>query len=344
MIAVGWQAVFATIQTTPGANPVNVVRDIRALLPGLEANLPAGLNTTVRYDSSIFITASIQEVLTTIVEATLIVLVVIFLFLGSVRSVVIPIVTIPLSLVGIGIALLALGFSINLLTLLAMALAIGLVVDDAIVVVENIQRHIERGLTPFQASIKGTREIAGPVISMTITLAAVYTPIALLGGLTGTLFREFALTLAGAVLVSGIIALTLSPMMCSRILLPASETSSMAKWLNRRFASLQDGYSRLLNASLNDRPLTFIFVVMVLPMIGFLFFANAERTRPGRRLGCDLRPVYRPLGRQHRLYSDDCPSNRECIPDARDRHHLRRGGFRQPPEQRLRRRHSKAVE
>ncbi len=250
------------------------------MLPGLQRNLPPGLDLALRYDFTIFITASIREVLTTVGEATAIVLLVIFLFLGSMRSVLIPIVTIPLSLIGIGIALFAFGFSINLLTLLAMVLAIGLVVDDAIVVVENIHRHIERGLTPFQAAIRGTREIAGPVISMTITLAAVYSPIALLGGLTGALFKEFALTLAGAVIISGIIALTLSPMMCSRLLRPAGHGSRMAGWLDRRFTSLQHGYARLLKSSLNDRPTTVVFVVIILAMIGLLATQMKQELAP----------------------------------------------------------------
>ena len=280
VFANGEPAIFAAIQTTPDANPINVVGDVRKLLPGLQRNLPPGLDLALRYDSTIFITASIREVLTTVGEATAIVLLVIFLFLGSMRSVLIPIVTIPLSLIGIGIALFAFGFSINLLTLLAMVLAIGLVVDDAIVVVENIHRHIERGLTPFQAAIRGTREIAGPVISMTITLAAVYSPIALLGGLTGALFKEFALTLAGAVIISGIIALTLSPMMCSRLLRPAGHGSRMAGWLDRRFTSLQHGYARLLKSSLNDRPTTVVFVVIILAMIGLLATQMKQELAP----------------------------------------------------------------
>ena len=179
---------------------------------------PTGLQSAIAYDSTQFIRASIYEVAKTLAEAAAIVIVVIFLFLGNFRSTIIPIVTIPLSLVGVMIALLALGYSINLLTLLALVLGIGLVVDDAIVVVENIHRHIEDGMTPFDAAIKGAHEIALPVIAMTITLAAVYAPIGFVAGVTGALFREFAFTLAGAVIVSGFIALTLSPMMCSRLL------------------------------------------------------------------------------------------------------------------------------
>jgi multidrug efflux pump len=285
VFANGKPAIFAAIRTTPDANPIQVVSDVRAMLPQMQRNLPPGLHMDVRYDSTVFISASIREVLTTVGEATAIVLIVIFLFLGSFRSVFIPIVTIPLSLIGIGVALFALGFSINLLTLLAMVLAIGLVVDDAIVVVENIHRHIEEGLTPFQAAIKGTREIAAPVISMTITLAAVYSPIALLGGLTGALFREFALTLAGAVIISGIIALTLSPMMCSRILRGKGKETRMTRWLDRRFTALQRGYGRLLGASLNDRPTTLVFVAIVPLIIGFLYTQMQQELAPDEDQG-----------------------------------------------------------
>ena len=191
---------------------------VRELLPTIQRGLPPTMQAQVVYDSTRFIESSIDEVRNTLLEAVAIVIVVIFLFLGSLRSVLIPVVTIPLSIIGGCMLMLALGFSLNLLTLLAMVLAIGLVVDDAIVVVENVHRHIEEGLTPLQASLVGAREIAGPVIAMTITLAAVYAPIGFLTGLTGSLFREFAFTLAGAVIISGVVALTLSPMMCSLIL------------------------------------------------------------------------------------------------------------------------------
>ena len=187
-------------------------------MPSIQQQLPHGLNATIAYDSTKFIRASIHEVAKTLIEAAVIVIVVIFLFLGNLRSTFIPIVTIPLSLIGVMIALYALDYSINLLTLLALVLGIGLVVDDAIVVVENIHRHIEDGMTPFDAAIRGAHEIALPVVAMTITLAAVYAPIGFVSGVTGALFREFAFTLAGAVIVSGFIALTLSPMMCSKLL------------------------------------------------------------------------------------------------------------------------------
>src|SRR5712671_6557825 len=215
----GERAIFIGVQATPQGNPLTLVKGVRALFPELERNLPPSMKMKVAYDSTKSIQSSIDEVKNTLGEAVLIVVVVIFLFLASFRSVIIPVVTIPLSLIGVCSLMLALGFSFNLVTVLAM----GLVVDDAIVVVENIHRHLEEGKTPVQASLLGAREIVGPVISMTITLAAVYAPIGFLGGLTGSLFREFAFTLAGSVIVSGVIALTLSPMMCSVFLKSAEE-------------------------------------------------------------------------------------------------------------------------
>src|SRR6185503_8893493 len=213
----GLKAVFIGVYATPSANPLTVISDVRAAMPSIQAEMPTGLKAAIAYDATTFIRASIKEVARTLGEAAVIVIIVIFLFLGSIRSTFIPIVTIPLSLIGVLLLLTALGYSLNLLTLLALVLAIGLVVDDAIVVVENIHRHMEEGMDRFSAALQGAREIALPVISMTITLAAVYTPIGFTTGLTGTLFREFAFTLAGAVVVSGVIALTLSPMMCSKL-------------------------------------------------------------------------------------------------------------------------------
>jgi multidrug efflux pump len=268
----GDKAVFIGIKTTPDANPLTVIDDVYKILPDVEANLPAGMKMQVAYDSTIFIRASIEEVLKTIGEAALIVMVVIFLFMGSMRSVVIPLVTMPLSLIGVCLFLLMLGFSINLLTLLAMVLAIGLVVDDAIVVVENVHRHIEEGLSPFQAALVGTREIAMPVISMTITLAAVYAPIAFMTGLTGALFKEFALTLAGAVIVSGIVALTLSPMMCSKLLKHNPDKKGLAYRIDAVFDAVRNVYLRMLGASLRDRAATVVFGVIVLVALGGLGF------------------------------------------------------------------------
>lgn len=217
----GEHAVFIGVRASPQGNPLNIARGVRALFPEMERNLPPSMKMNVAYDSTKFIQSSLDEVEKTLIQAVVIVVAVIFLFLASLRSVIIPVVTIPLSLVGVCSMMLALGFSFNLLTFLAMVLAIGLVVDDAIVVVENIHRHLEEGAPPLEAAIRGAHEIVGPVVSMTITLAAVYAPIGFLGGLTGALFREFAFTLAGAVIVSGVIALTLSPMMCSVFLMRA---------------------------------------------------------------------------------------------------------------------------
>ena len=215
----------------------------------------------------------------TLGEAILIVIVVIFLFLASFRSVIIPVVTIPLSLIGVCSLMLAMGFSINLLTLLAMVLAIGLVVDDAIVVVENIHRHLEEGKPPVQAAMQGAREIVGPVISMTITLAAVYAPIGFLGGLTGALFREFAFTLAGAVIVSGVIALTLSPMMCS-VFLKSAEEGRFARIVNRVFGSVTRWYGRQLDRSLDYRPITAMFALTILGLVGFLYMHTSKELAP----------------------------------------------------------------
>ena len=235
----GQQAVFIGVNSTPTGNPLNIVAGVRELMPTIERGLPPTVQAQIVYDSTRFIQSSIDEVIRTLIEAVAIVIVVIFLFLGSLRSVLIPVVTIPLSIIGGCMLMLALGFSLNLLTLLAMVLAIGLVVDDAIVVVENVHRHIEEGLTPVQAALVGAREIAGPVIAMTITLAAVYAPIGFLAGLTGSLFREFAFTLAGAVIISGVVALTLSPMMCSLILKPHGSQGRFANLVDRTFTRVE---------------------------------------------------------------------------------------------------------
>jgi multidrug efflux pump len=276
----GQQAVFIGVQATPTGNPLTIVQGIRALLPEITRNLPPSVKMQVAYDSTLFIRASINEVESSLASAVVIVVAVIFLFLGSLRSVVIPIVTIPLSLVGAGTIMAALGFSLNLLTLLAMVLAIGLVVDDAIVVVENVYRHIEQGRTPAQAALIGAREIAGPVISMTLTLAAVYAPIGFLGGVTGTLFREFAFTLAGAVIISGIVAVTLSPMMCSLLLSREMLHGRFVRLIDRGFRRLADGYGRRLERSLDYRPVTALFGVAVFISIVFMYSNTKSELAP----------------------------------------------------------------
>ncbi len=276
----GLKAVFIGIYSTPTANPLTVIDDVRKTFPSIEAELPPGMSAAIAYDSTKFIDASIQEVQKTLIEAAVIVIIVIFLFLGSMRSTLIPIVTIPLSLIGVMFALLALGYSLNLLTLLALVLAIGLVVDDAIVVVENIHRHIEEGLSPFEASIVGAREIAVPVISMTITLAAVYAPIGFVSGLTGSLFREFAFTLAGAVIVSGIIALTLTPMMCSKLLSSELSSGRFVKFLDRTFEGLKHHYQRRLTRTLNYRPVTILVLVGVIVATGLMYATSQQELAP----------------------------------------------------------------
>src|SRR6187455_1387989 len=214
----GEAATFMGVWVLPTANTLDVIAEVRAAIPQIEAQLPAGMKLGVPYDATAYIHDAIHEVLSTLTETLLIVVVVIFLFLGSFRSVLIPVIAIPISLVGSVFLMLVAGFTVNLLTLLAIVLSVGLVVDDAIVMVENVERHLQLGQPPFQAAIAAARELVGPIIAMTITLAAVYAPLALQGGLTGSLFREFAFTLAGAVVISGIVALTLSPVMSSKLL------------------------------------------------------------------------------------------------------------------------------
>ncbi len=276
----GQQAIFIGVQSTPQGNPLNIVKGVRALFPEIERNLPPSLKMRVAYDSTKFIQSSIDEVRNTLLEAVIIVVVVIFLFLASLRSVIIPVVTIPLSLVGACILMLAMGFTLNLLTLLAMVLAIGLVVDDAIVVVENIHRHLEEGKSPVEASLVGAREIVGPVISMTITLAAVYAPIGFLGGLTGALFREFAFTLAGSVIISGVVALTLSPMMCSVLLKSGSDHGKFAKIVDNVFGKVTRWYGRKLDRSLDYRPITVLFCATILFLVGFMYMNTSKELAP----------------------------------------------------------------
>ena len=272
----GQQAVFMGIMATPTANPLTVISDVRKILPNLESSFPPSLTLSVAHDSTTYIRSSIREVLETIVEATLIVIAVIFLFLGSLRTVIIPILAIPLSLVGVMSLMFALGYSINLLTLLALVLAIGMVVDDAIVVVENIYRHIEAGMLPKQAALQGAREIATPVITMTITLAAVYAPIGFMSGLTGALFKEFAFTLAATVIVSGVVALTLSPMLCSKLLSADIGKQRFVHLIDAFFGRLKTVYQKALHATLAVRPAVYLFssVIFLLTVVLWMFTPN----------------------------------------------------------------------
>lgn len=277
----GLKAVFIGVYATPTANPLTVITNVRNTFPEIQRELPPGLDAAIAYDATNFIRASLWEVMKTLGEAAIIVIVVIFLFLGNLRSTIIPIVTIPLSLIGVLAALAALGYSINLMTLLALVLAIGLVVDDAIVVVENIYRHIEEGKRPLDAALMGAREIVYPVIAMTITLAAVFAPIGFVSGLTGTLFREFAFTLAGAVIVSGIIAITLSPMMCSKLLKSHSgKEGGLTGWLDRRFESLKNRYQRRLHRTLNYRPVTILVLLGLIAGSGLMYVTTQRELAP----------------------------------------------------------------
>ncbi|KSW24263.1 MULTISPECIES: multidrug efflux RND transporter permease subunit [unclassified Pseudomonas] len=276
----GIPSVYIGIKGTPSSNPLDVIKEVRAKMPELEEQLPPDLKVSIAYDATRFIQASIDEVVKTLGEAILIVIVVVFLFLGAFRSVLIPVVTIPLSMIGVLFFMQLMGYSINLLTLLAMVLAIGLVVDDAIVVVENIHRHIEDGKSPFQGAIEGAREIAVPVVTMTITLAAVYAPIGFLSGLTGALFKEFAFTLAGAVIISGVVALTLSPMMCSRLLRHDENPSGLAHRLDLLFEGLKRRYQRSLHATLDNRPVVLVFGALVLAIIPLLLVFTHKELAP----------------------------------------------------------------
>ena len=275
----GEPGTFIGIVPAPGENQLDVASNVLTELPLLSATLPQGMTITLVYDSTETISASIDEVFKTIGEAVAIVVVVILLFLGSFRSVTMPITTIPLSLIGVCAIMLALGYSINLLTLLAMVLAIGLVVDDAIVVVENIHRHIEDGMTPAKAAIKGMKEITGPVVAMTITLSAVLAPLAFTGGLTGTLFTEFALTLAGSVVISGLIALTITPTMSAR-LLTHGEPGRFQRTVDRVLNGLANWYERRVSSSLDYRPVTLLMVVSLLGATAFMFVNTSSELAP----------------------------------------------------------------
>jgi multidrug efflux pump len=273
----GETATFMGIWVLPTSNSLEVIKNVRAAIPGIQAQLPAGMKIGIPYDSTEYIQDAINEVLRTLTETLLIVVVVIFLFLGSMRSVLIPVVAIPISLVGAVFLMLVAGFTINLLTLLAIVLSVGLVVDDAIVMVENVERHLHMGKSPQRAAIDAARELVGPIVSMTITLAAVYAPIGIQGGLTGALFREFAFTLAGAVIVSGVVALTLSPMMGSKLLRAGDTEHGFAGWINRRFDRVRRTYERTLAGTLRYRPVVLtLWTIVALLMIPFYMFSQRE--------------------------------------------------------------------
>ncbi|BAB50501.1 efflux RND transporter permease subunit [Mesorhizobium japonicum] len=290
----GKPGTFLAIFPTPAANPLTTAAALTKLVPQIQETLPKGMTIEVVYDATGQISASIEEVFKTIGEAVAIVVVVILLFLGSFRSVMMPIITIPLSLIGVCFLLFAVGYSINLLSLLAMVLAIGLVVDDAIVVVENIHRHMEEDhMTPMQAAFSGMREIASAIVAMTMTLAAVFAPLAFTGGLTGALFREFAVTLAGSVVLSGVIAVTITPMMSAR-LLKAGTPGRFQRIVDGIFARVEHVYERAVTGSLNYRPLTLIIVLALVGVTGFMFTKTSSELAPEEDQGFLLSLVTAP--------------------------------------------------
>jgi multidrug efflux pump len=277
----GETAVFMGVWVLPTANTLEVMRLVKEAMPEIQAQLPAGMTGGIPYDSSIYIEDSIREVLKTLTETLLIVILVIFLFLGSPRAVIIPVIAIPISLIGAIFLMGIFGFTINLLTLLAIVLSVGLVVDDAIVMVENIERHLHMGKSAMKASLDAARELVKPIIAMSITLASVYTPIAIQGGLTGSLFREFAFTLAGAIIVSGVVALTLSPMMGSKMLREKDADAGYAGWVNRRFEFVRERYTRQLAATLKYRPVVLtLWAIVVALIVPFYMFSQKELAPP----------------------------------------------------------------
>jgi multidrug efflux pump len=276
----GQTAVFIGVWPLPNANSLDVIKRVNKEMAVIQRDLPSGMQARVAYDGTKYITSAIDEVLKTLGDTLLIVMIVIFLFLGSFRAVLIPIVAIPVSLIGAVFLMQAFGFTVNLLTLLAVVLSVGLVVDDAIVVVENVERHLAEGRTPMEAALLGARELVGPIIAMTITLAAVYLPIGLQGGLTGSLFREFAFTLAGAVTISGIVALTLSPVMSSRLLKPGIEEHGLAGRIGRDFKRLRNAYGRLLDVTLKARPAVYTVWIVISLLTIPMFRMSARELAP----------------------------------------------------------------
>jgi multidrug efflux pump len=276
----GSVATFMGVFVLPTANTLDVIKRVRVALPDIERELPTGMRMAIPYDSTLYIQSAIDDVIRTLTETILIVIIVIFLFMGSFRSVLIPIVAIPLSLVGAFFLMMLFGFTLNLLTLLAIVLAVGLVVDDAIVVVENVERHLQEGMKPFDAAIKGARELFGPIVAMTISLATVYAPIGLQGGLSGSLFREFAFTLSGAVAISGVVALTLSPMMASKLLKQGMAERGLAGWITRRFDGLRTNYAKTLTWSLGYWPVICIMAFLVICLAIPFYLMSAKEPAP----------------------------------------------------------------
>jgi multidrug efflux pump len=290
----GVRSVFIGIKVAPEANILDVAKRVRAEFPEIRDQLPTGLIGDIVYDSTEFINTSISEVIKTLVEALLIVTVVIFLFLGSFRAVFVPVIAMPLSLIGTFFVMLVLGYSINLLTLLALVLAIGLVVDDAIIVVENVDRHMKEGQSPMQAALQAARELGSPILAMTVVLIAVYVPIGFQGGLTGALFTEFAFTLAGAVAVSGIVALTLSPMMCSRVFKHSQDTGRLVLAIDRVFERVRHTYQRVLHSLLSTYPVLIVMGAILIVLLVLMFKMSKSELAPEEDQGIVVSQVVGP--------------------------------------------------
>ncbi|MDD3288527.1 MAG: efflux RND transporter permease subunit [Alphaproteobacteria bacterium] len=306
----GKEAAMIGIQVAPGSNLLQVIKNVREEFPAIQAQLPEGLDGKIIYDSTKFVNSSIDEVVNTLIESLLIVTLVVFAFLGSPRSVLIPTLAIPLSLIGTFMVMLILGFSINLLTLLAIVLAIGLVVDDAIIVVENVNRHLDAGMKPFPAAVQAAKELANPIIAMTIVLVSVYIPIGFQGGLTGALFSEFAFTLVGAVVISAIVALTLSPMLCSKLLKPHEERNAfeekVVSHIDHWFEKISSSYKRILTNSLKYIPVTMVFSAIVIGSIYFLYSSGKAELAPQEDQGIVIAfstPAPNATLEQRKLYS-----------------------------------------
>jgi len=317
----GIPAAFIGIEPAPGANPLTVAGLVNGEIPKIRAQLPEGIDVQIPYDASRFIEDSIDEVYKTIAEAVIIVLLVIFLTLGSWRAAIVPAVAVPLSLIGAAFIMLALGYSLNLLTLLSMVLAIGLVVDDAIIVVENVHRHIEEGASKFDAAIQGARELAVPIIAMTTTLLAVYAPIGFMGGLIGTLFTEFAFTLTAAVLISGVVALTLSPMLSAKVLKPHGSEGKFEQLVERAFNWLADRYQRLLHSSLKTIVPTIVFGIGILASNYFMFVTAKPELAPTEDQGIIFFMANAPRTATldyHEAYARDIQDRFEQFPEYND--------------------------
>jgi multidrug efflux pump len=315
----GQKAVFMGIWVLPNANSLDVIKRVRAEMEQIRNELPTGMEGGIAYDATKYIEDAIHEVLKTLSETLLIVAVVIFLFLGSLRSVLVPLVAIPVSLIGAIFLMQIFGFTLNLLTLLAVVLSVGLVVDDAIVIVENVERHVREGQTPRRAALLGARELIGPVVAMTITLAAVYAPIGLQGGLTGSLFREFAFTLAGAVFISGIVALTLSPVMSSKLLSAGREERGLTGRINRDFDRFRKLYGRVLDVTLKARPAVYILWIALSLLAIPLFIMAPKELAPTEDQGFAMCIVEAPADAtidQTTFYTDEVNRRLLSVPEA----------------------------